>query len=82
MAMTLDSKTSNSDDDRSQQLWQLANELLVVSALLDMLTARRFTQKELNEPSMLDMCTSSNLRCQSLVDQLLQIELQSSGLAT
>jgi hypothetical protein len=70
------------DSDRAQPLWHLTNELLVVSALLDILTSRHATLSDLNRPSMLDMCSSSNMRCQNLVDQLLKIELRSNAVLT
>jgi hypothetical protein len=55
--------------DRLSTLENLTDELLVVSALLDMMTAPlKF------EASMLELCAASASRCQNLVVQLLEIE--------
>jgi hypothetical protein len=72
----LDRKIYMQDNDRSHSLWDLANELLVVSALLEMMTSRLQTESAPTEPTMMEMCSSSNLRCQNLVDRLLKIELR------
>ena len=55
--------------DRLSTLENLTDELLVVSTLLDMMTAPLKI-----EPSMLELCAASASRCQHLVVQLLEIE--------
>jgi hypothetical protein len=55
--------------DRLSTLENLTDELLVVSTLLDMMTAPLKI-----EASMLELCAASASRCQHLVVQLLEIE--------
>ena len=55
--------------DRLSTLEDLTDELLVVSTLLDMMTAPLKI-----EASMLELCAASASRCQHLVVQLLEIE--------
>ena len=55
--------------DRLSTLENLTDELMVVSTLLDMMTAPLKI-----EASMLELCAASASRCQHLVVQLLEIE--------
>ena len=55
--------------DRLSTLEDLTDELLVVSSLLDMMTAQLKI-----ETSMLDLCAASASRCQHLVVRLLEFE--------
>jgi hypothetical protein len=56
-------------NNRLSTLEDLTDELLVVSTLLDMMTAPMKI-----EASMLELCAASASRCQHLVVQLLAIE--------
>lgn len=56
-------------NNRLSTLEDLTDELLVVSTLLDMMTAPMKI-----EASMLELCAASASRCQHLVVQLLEIE--------
>jgi hypothetical protein len=56
-------------NNRLSTLEDLTDELLVVSTLLDMMTAPMKI-----ETSMLELCAASASRCQHLVVQLLEIE--------
>ena len=56
-------------DEQIQALFDLTDELLVVSALLDMITL----PGESAAP-MLEMCATSTHRCQSLVARVLAAE--------
>jgi hypothetical protein len=52
-------------DEQIQTLFDLTDELLVVSALLDMITLPAGSSAQ-----MLEMCTTSTHRCQGLVARL------------